>query len=441
MLKIRDEIARLPGVEDFQLFGARDYAMRIWIDPDKAAADGISANDILGALRAQNVQVSAGILNAPPIKAHAAYQINVEALGRLQAPGQFANIIVKSDNQGRVTRIRDIGRAELGSVDYGSIAYADRYASAPWFPIATPDANVVQVENEIWARMAELKKTFPPGLDYTRIYDPTTFVGQSIHEVIKTIFIAILLVVGVVFLFLQTWRATIIPVVAIPISLVGTFTILSALGISINNLSMFGLILAVGIVVDDAIVVVENVERNMASGMSPREAAHKTMDEVSAALIAIALTLCAVFVPAAFISGISGLFFTQFAITISASTIISVIVSLSLSPALCAVLLKPHHAHSAPRGLNRMIRARLRSLQRWFRVAIIELRPDDRAFHPGGRAHGRSLSRADRPHRLSDGTNVHRLHPGSGHWLPSCHRLPASGFKSGAHRCGSAGGE
>jgi hydrophobe/amphiphile efflux-1 (HAE1) family protein len=355
MLKIRDEIARLPGVEDFQVFGARDYAMRIWIDPDKAAADGISANDILGALRAQNAQVSAGILNAPPIKAHAAYQINVEALGRLQAPDQFANIIVKSDNQGRVTRIRDIGRAELGSVDYGSIAYADRYASAPWFPIATPNANVVQVENEIWARMAELKKTFPPGLDYTRIYDPTTFVGQSIHEVIKTIFIAILLVVGVVFLFLQTWRATIIPVVAIPVSLVGTFTILSALGISINNLSMFGLVLAVGIVVDDAIVVVENVERNMASGMSPRKAAHKTMDEVSAALIAIALTLCAVFVPAAFISGISGLFFTQFAITISASTIISVIVSLSLSPALCAVLLKPHHAHSAPRGLNRMI--------------------------------------------------------------------------------------
>jgi len=357
MLKIRDRIARLPGVADFQLFGERDYAMRIWIDPDKAAADDISANDIMSALRAQNAQVSAGVLNAPPITTHAAYQINVEALGRLKSPEQFGAIIVKSDNQGRVTRIRDIARVELGSVDYGSIAYADRYPSAPWFPIATPGANVVKLEHEIWDTMAELKKTFPPGLDYINIYDPTTFVGQSIHEVIETIFIAILLVIGVVFLFLQTWRATIIPVVAIPISLIGAFTILSALGISINNLSMFGLILAVGIVVDDAIVVVENVERNMAAGMSPREAAHKTMDEVSAALIAIALTLCAVFVPSAFISGISGLFFTQFAVTISASTIISVIVSLTLSPALCAVLLKPHHTRANPRGLARIVQA------------------------------------------------------------------------------------
>jgi hydrophobe/amphiphile efflux-1 (HAE1) family protein len=356
MLKIRDRIARLPGVADFQLFGERDYAMRIWIDPDKAAADGISASDIMNALRAQNAQVSAGTLNAPPITTHAAYQINVEALGRLTTPEQFGAIVVKSDKEGRITRIRDIGRVELGSVDYGSIAYADRYPSAPWFPIATPGANVVQVENAIWSTMAEIKKTFPPGLDYINIYDPTTFVSQSIHEVIATIFIAIALVVGVVFLFLQTWRATIIPVVAIPISLIGTFTVLSVLGISINNLSMFGLILAVGIVVDDAIVVVENVERNMAAGMAPREAAHKTMDEVSTALIAIALTLCAVFIPSAFISGISGLFFTQFAVTISASTIISVIVSLTLSPALCAVLLKPHHVYAKPRGLNRIVR-------------------------------------------------------------------------------------
>ena len=355
MLKIRDQIARLPGVADFQLFGNREYAMRIWIDPDKAAAVDVSASEILATLRAQNVQVSAGVLNAPPVTAKAAYQINVEALGRLTTPEQFGNVIVKSDKQGRVTRIRDIGRVELGSVDYGSIAYADRYPSAPWFPIATPGANVVQVEQAIWRKMAELKKSFPPGLDYIRIYDPTTFVSQSIHEVILTVFIAIVLVVGVVFLFLQTWRATIIPVVAIPVSLVGTFSILQAFGISINNLSMFGLILAVGIVVDDAIVVVENVERNIALGMAPREAAHKTMEEVSTALIAIALTLCAVFIPAAFISGISGLFFTQFAVTISASTIISVIVSLTLSPALCAVLLKPHQAHARPRGVGRLL--------------------------------------------------------------------------------------
>jgi len=367
MLKIREQIARLPGVADYQLFGERDYSMRIWIDPDKAAADGISAGDILSALRAQNVQVSAGLLNAPPIASHAAYQINVEALGRLTTPEQFGDIIVKSDNQGRVTRIRNIGRVELGSVDYGSIAYADKYASAPWFPIATPGANVVQLEHDIWAKMAELKKSFPPGLDYMDIYDPTIFVGQSIHEVIKTILVAIALVVGVVFLFLQTWRATIIPVVAIPISLVGTFTVLSILGISINNLSMFGLILAVGIVVDDAIVVIENVERNMVLGMAPREAAHKTMDEVSTALIAIALTLCAVFVPSAFISGISGLFFTQFAVTISASTIISVIVSLTLSPALCAVLLKPHHAHGKPRVFGRILSGTFRRFNAGFR--------------------------------------------------------------------------
>jgi hydrophobe/amphiphile efflux-1 (HAE1) family protein len=358
MLKVRDQIARLPGVADFWALGERQYAMRIWVDPDKAAAYDISANEILGALRAQNAQVSAGVLNQPPVGSDAAYEINVDALGRLTTPEQFGDIVVKSDPQGRVTRIRDIGRVELGSIDYGSKAYADKSLSAPWWVIATPDANVVQVEHAVWDKMAELKKSFPPGMDYINIYDPTTFVSQSIHEVILTIFIAIALVVGVVYLFLQSWRATIIPVIAIPISLVGTFSILAAVGASINNLSLFGLVLAVGIVVDDAIVVVENVERNMALGMSPRDAAHRTMDEVSKALIAIALTLCAVFVPTAFISGISGLFFKQFAITIAASTVISCFVSLTLSPALCAVLLKPHmigDVHEKPRGLARFM--------------------------------------------------------------------------------------
>jgi hydrophobe/amphiphile efflux-1 (HAE1) family protein len=341
MLKIRDEIARIPGVSEFQLFGDRPYAMRIWIDPDKAVAYNISASEILAALRAQNVQVSAGVLNQPPVVTDSAYQINVEALGRLTTTEEFGNIIVKSDNQGRVTRIKDVGRVELGSSDYGTIAYADEFSAAPWFVVATPGANVVQVENAVWDKMAELRKNFPSGMDYKRIYDPTTFVSQSIHEVIETIFIAILLVVGVVYLFLQNFRSTIIPVIAIPISLIGAFSILAMLGISVNNLSLFGLVLAVGIVVDDAIVVVENVERNMAFGIGPKEAAHKTMDEVARALIAIALTLCAVFVPTAFISGISGLFFTQFAVTIAASTVISCFVSLTLSPALCAILLKP----------------------------------------------------------------------------------------------------
>jgi hydrophobe/amphiphile efflux-1 (HAE1) family protein len=358
MLKIRDQIARLPGVADFWALGERQYAMRIWIDPDKAASYNLSASEILAALRAQNAQVSAGVLNQPPVASDAAYTINVEALGRLTTPEQFGDIVVKTDTQGHVTRIRDIGRVELGSVDYGSKAYADKYVSAPWWVIATPDANVVQVEHAVWDKMAELKKSFPPGIDYINIYDPTTFVSQSIHEVIVTIFIAILLVVGVVYLFLQNWRATVIPVIAIPISLVGTFSILAATGASINNLSLFGLVLAVGIVVDDAIVVVENVERNMALGMSPLEASHRTMNEVSKALIAIALTLCAVFIPTAFIAGISGLFFKQFAITIAASTVISCFVSLTLSPALCAVLLKPHkigELHEKPRGLGRFM--------------------------------------------------------------------------------------
>jgi hydrophobe/amphiphile efflux-1 (HAE1) family protein len=358
MLKIRDQIARLPGVSQFWTLGERQYAMRIWIDPDKAAAYNISASEILSALRAENAQVSAGVLNAPPVASNAAYEVNVEALGRLTTPEQFADIVIKADAQGRVTRIGDIGRVELGSIDYGSKAYADKYVSAPWWVIATPDANVVQVEHAVWKKMAELKKSFPPGIDYINIYDPTTFVSQSIDEVIKTIFIAVALVVGVVYLFLQSWRATIIPVVAIPISLIGTFTILTLCGASINNLSLFGLVLAVGIVVDDAIVVVETVERNIALGMSPREAALRTMTEVSTALIAIALTLCAVFVPTAFISGISGLFFKQFAVTIAASTIISCFVSLTLSPALCAVLLKPHAAgedHTERRGIQRLL--------------------------------------------------------------------------------------
>ncbi|RRA49265.1 efflux RND transporter permease subunit [Acidipila sp. EB88] len=359
MIHIRDEIARLPGVSDFQLFGDRQYAMRIWVDPDKAAAYNISATEILAALRAQNAQISAGVLNQPPVATRGAYQINIEALGRLTTPQQFEDVIVKNDPQGRITRIRDIGRAELGAADYSSLGYADRHPGAPFFVVPTPDANVVQLEHAIWAKMADAAKTFPSGVGYLHIYDPTTFVSQSIHEVIVTVFIAILLVVFVVYVFLQSWRATLIPVVAIPVSLIGTFTILTILGGSVNNLSLFGLVLAVGIVVDDAIVVVENVERNMARGLSPLEAAHETMNEVSTALVAIALTLCAVFVPVAFISGIPGLFFKQFAITIAGSTIISCFVSLTLSPALCAVLLKTHPTgteHGERTGVSRITR-------------------------------------------------------------------------------------
>ena len=341
-LHVKDALARLPGVGDVQLFGARDYAMRIWLDPDKVAANNISAGEVLAALRAQNIQVSAGILNQPPVPSREAYQVNVQTLGRLSTPQQFADIVLKSDAQGRVTRLRDVGRVEIGAADYGSTAFTDRGPGLPLLIFAQPGANSLEVEHEVLSTMETLAKDFPPGLAYKIIYDPTIFVGKSVKEVITTIFVAILLVVGVVFLFLQRWRAAIIPVIASPVSLIGTFSVLYALGISLNNLSLFGLVLAVGIVVDDAIVVVENVERNLELGMPPKEAAYKTMDEVGGALIAIALTLCAVFVPSAFLSGISGEFFRQFAITIAASTVISCFVSLTLSPALCAVLFKPH---------------------------------------------------------------------------------------------------
>ena len=360
-LHVKDLLARLPGVGDVQIIGGREYAMRIWLDPDKVAAHNLSAGEVLAALRAQNIQVSAGVLNQPPVASREAYQLNVQTLGRLATPEQFAAIVLKSDALGRVTRLRDVGRVEIGASDYGSTAFTDRGPGMPLLIFAQPGANSLAVEHEVLSTMEGLVKEFPPGLSYKIIYDPTIFVGKSVNEVIKTIFVAILLVVGVVFLFLQSWRAAIIPVIAIPVSLVGTFSVLYGLGISLNNLSLFGLVLAVGIVVDDAIVVVENVERNLERGMTPAKAAHVTMDEVGGALISIALTLCAVFVPSAFLSGISGQFFRQFAVTISASTLISCFVSLTLSPALCAVLFKAHDPnHKArPSGIVRLLRAGL----------------------------------------------------------------------------------
>src|SRR6476646_10479306 len=367
-LHVKDALARLPGVGDVQLFGARDYAMRIWLDPDKVAAHDLNAGEVLAALRAQNVQVSAGVLNQPPVPSHEAYQLNVQTLGRLSTPEQFLNVVLKSDDQGRVTRLSDVGRVEIGAADYGSTAYMDRGPGIPLLIFAQPGANSLAVESEVLSTMERLSKDFPPGIGYKVIYDPTIFVGKSVDEVITTIFVAILLVVGVVFLFLQNWRAAIIPVIAIPVSLVGTFTFLYVLGISLNNLSLFGLVLAVGIVVDDAIVVVENVERNLERGMTPAEAAHVTMNEVGGALISIALTLCAVFVPSAFLSGITGQFFRQFAVTIAASTVISCFVSLTLSPALCAVLFKADEPTHKTRttGPGRVLRASFERFNRGF---------------------------------------------------------------------------
>jgi hydrophobe/amphiphile efflux-1 (HAE1) family protein len=346
-LRITDPLARLQGVGDVQIVGAREYAMRIWLDPDKVASNDLTAAQVLAVLRAQNQQVSAGVLNQPPTPGgNGAYQINVEALGRLTTPEQFGDIVLKSDGAGRVTHLRDVAHVEVGAADYGSKSFVDTTDAISLLVYAEPGANSLVVEHEVLDAMKGLQKGFPPGVQYKVVYDPTIFIAKSVHEVIVTIFVAILLVVGVVFVFLQNWRATIIPVIAIPVSLLASFIVLAMFGISVNNLSLFGLVLAVGIVVDDAIVVVENVERNMRTGMSSVEAAHRTMDEVGNALLSIALTLCAVFVPSAFLSGISGLFFRQFAVTIAASTIVSCFVSLTLSPALCAVLFRGHTPHT-----------------------------------------------------------------------------------------------
>ena len=342
-LQVLDVLARVDGVGDVRIFGARDYSMRIWIDPDRAAELGLTAGEIVAALRSQNVQVASGVLNQPPVPNPGPLQLNVETLGRLSDPREFANIIVKNEN-GRVTRIRDIGRVELGAQDYSANGYLDERQAVPIGIFQRPGSNALDTAERVLATMAELSKSFPQGLRYDIVYNPTEFIAESVHEVIRTIFEAVALVVVVIILFLQTWRASIIPIVAIPVSLIGTFAVLTAVGFSLNNLSLFGLVLAIGIVVDDAIVVVENVERNIREGLSPHDAAHETMDEVGSALIAIALVLSAVFIPAAFIPGISGQFFRQFAVTIASATIISCLVSLTLSPALCALLFKPHKA-------------------------------------------------------------------------------------------------
>ena len=299
--------------------------MRIWLDPDKVAAYNLNAGEVLAALRAQNVQVSAGILNQPPISGDAAYQLNVQTLGRLTTPEQFADIILKTDAQGRVDPHprRRPRRDRRGRLRFHRLHGPQRGPAAADLRAARRELAGGGARSP--ATMQDLKKDFPPGVAIIVIYDPTIFVAKSVHEVVTTIFVAILLVVGVVFLFLQTWRASLIPVIAIPVSLDRHLHHPAHLGISLNNLSLFGLVLAVGIVVDDAIVVVENVERNIAAGMKPKEAAHRTMDEVGGALVSIALTLCAVFVPSAFLSGISGQFFRQFAVTIAASTVISLL--------------------------------------------------------------------------------------------------------------------
>ena len=349
-INIKDVITRIDGVGDTIVFGARDYSMRVWLDPAKVQARNLTAGDVVTALRAANIQVAAGSINQPPATSLSAFEIAVQTLGRLSDPEQFNEIVVATDEDGRVTRVRDIARVELGSEDYTRNAYLDNKVATAIGIFQRPGSNALATAATVLTTMEQLAKSFPEGMSYRIAYNTTEFIQQSVDEVIKTLLEAVVLVVIVIILFLQTWRAAIIPIVAIPVSLIGTFLVMTAFGFSLNNLTLFGLVLAIGIVVDDAIVVVENVERYLRQGMSPREAAHKTMDEVGGALIAIALVLCAVFIPSAFITGISGAFYRQFALTIAASTIISAMVSLTLSPALAALLLKPH-GHEQRSGL------------------------------------------------------------------------------------------
>jgi hydrophobe/amphiphile efflux-1 (HAE1) family protein len=338
--------------------------MRIWLDPQRLESLGLTAADVTQALAGQNVQVASGVLNQPPVARPGAFQIAVKTQGRLTDVEEFGSIVVKQTDVA-VVRLRDVAKIELAAVDYSSNSYLDLDPAVAIAVFQRPGSNALSTATEIRAAMEQIAPRFPPGVKYTIVYDPTQFIQQSVNAVQETIIEAILLVVLVVVIFLQTWRAAIIPLVAIPISLIGTFFVMAMFGFTLNNLTLFGLVLAVGVVVDDAIVVVENVERNIAAGLRPREAAIKSMDEVGGALIAIALVLCAVFIPAAFITGISGQFYRQFALTIAAATVISLIVSLTLSPALAALLLKPHDER-APRLWERPLRAFYRLFNRGF---------------------------------------------------------------------------
>ncbi|WLS76936.1 efflux RND transporter permease subunit [Erwinia pyri] len=343
-LKVKDELARLPGVGQVQIFGAGEYAMRIWLDPTKVAARGMTAGDVVTAIQEQNVQVSAGQLGAEPMPNKSDFLLSINAQGRLTSEDEFGNIILKSGEDGQIVRLRDVARIEMGSGSYALRSQLNNKDAVGIGVFQAPGANAIDLSNAVRAKMAELATRFPDGVEWKAPYDPTIFVRDSISSVLHTLLEAILLVVLVVILFLQTWRASVIPLLAVPVSVVGTFSVLYLLGFSLNTLSLFGLVLAIGIVVDDAIVVVENVERNIEEGLEPRAAAHQAMREVSGPIIAIALVLCAVFVPMAFLSGVTGQFYKQFAVTIAISTVISAINSLTLSPALAALLLKSHGA-------------------------------------------------------------------------------------------------
>lgn len=343
VLNVKDQLARIPGMGDVQIFGAGDYAMRVWLDPQKVAGRNMTASDVVDAIREQNVQVAAGVIGAAPSKS-ADFQLTVNTQGRLSTVEEFGNIIIKTNEDGALTRLKDVARIEMGSNSYSLRSLLNNKSAVGIGIFEAPNSNALELSSNVRAKMEELKKDFPEGVAYDIVYDPTQFVRESIKSVIHTLLEAVALVVLVVIIFLQTWRASIIPLIAVPVSIVGTFAVMIGFGFSINTLSLFGLVLAIGIVVDDAIVVVENVERNIANGLSSRDATIQAMKEVSGPIIAIALVLCAVFVPIAFVSGLTGQFYRQFALTIAISTVISAFCSLTLAPALSASLLRPHDA-------------------------------------------------------------------------------------------------
>jgi hydrophobe/amphiphile efflux-1 (HAE1) family protein len=379
LIQVRDVLRRIEGVGEVNMFGLREYSMRVWLDPARLAVRNIATSDVVQALRQQNLQVASGIVGQPPLPAGHAFQIPVTTLGRLREPEEFENIVVKTAPGGLITRVRDVARIELAARDYSVNSYLNNQPAVAMAIAQRPGSNALATSQAIENAMEEMSKGFPEGITYRIVYNPTVFVEESITEVLHTLFEAVGLVVIVVLVFLQTWRASLVPLLAIPVSLIGTFAAMRAFGFSLNMLSLFGVVLAIGIVVDDAIVVVENVERHIATGLTPREAAHRAMEEVTGAVIAIAFGLSAVFVPTAFLGGISGQFYRQFALTIAVATILSAFNSLTLSPAMCALLLQPHGAEKD--WLGRL----------WDRLLGPFFRAFNRAFDRSSSRYGRSV--------------------------------------------------
>ena len=417
-LQVRDSLLRLPGMGSVLMFGAGDYAMRIWLDPSRLAARSLTAGDVVAAIREQNAQVAAGIVGAPPSPQGTEFQLAINAPGRLVDAEEFANVIVRADPAtGAVVRIRDVGRVEMSGNTYALRSLLNNKEAAAIAIFQAPGSNALALSNDVRATMERLAPSFPAGVNYSIVYDPTRFVQTSIEKVIVTLLEAVVLVVLVVIVFLQTWRASIIPLLAVPVSIIGTFAALLALGFSINTLTLFGLVLAIGIVVDDAIVVVENVERNIEHGLTPHAATVQAMREVSGPIVAIALVLCAVFVPLAFVPGLSGQFYQQFAVTIAISTVISAFNSLTLSPALAAILLRPHDAPKD--GLTRGMDKVFGGFFRWF----------NRFFHRSSEAYGRGVTGVlkRKSIALMVYALLHRRHAGPVH-------APAGRLRAGARQ-------